>query len=88
MDEGISLDEYLKSQQFQRLVITGLATQGCVLANCLGAFASGYLAVLVQDGHSNYHRQAASISTEWNQKLADEHIVVLPAEAISFESAS
>lgn len=83
--ESTELDQLLKARQVGRLVITGLVTHGCVQATCLGALRLGYQVVLAMDGHSNYHRKAANLIGEWNQKLALERIEVIPTTAIQFE---
>jgi len=82
--EATELDELLKARQVNRLVVSGLVTHGCVQATCLGALQLGYQVVLVMDGHSNYHRKAATIIEEWNRRLAVEQVEVVPAAAIEF----
>ena len=69
--EKTELGELLAERQVRRLVITGMVTHGCVKATCLGALKRGYQAVLVADAHSNFHKKAAALIQEWNQKLAE-----------------
>ena len=82
--EDTNLDEALRSRNITILVVTGLVTHGCVRATCLGARQLGYKVVLVEDGHSNYNKQAARIIDEWNQKLSAENIELRSAAEIEF----
>jgi len=69
--QGTGLGKELEARAIRRLVVTGLVTHGCVKATCLDAKKLGYQVVLVKDGHSNFHKQAADVIAEWNQKLSD-----------------
>ena len=55
----------------ESLVVCGLTTHGCVNATCLGALSLGYRVILVSDTHSSYHKAAARLIDEWNQKLSE-----------------
>jgi nicotinamidase-related amidase len=66
------------------VVVTGLVTHGCVQAGCLDAHRLGYRVILPRDGHSNFNRQAAKLVDEWNAKLAEQGIAVIPADEVSF----
>jgi nicotinamidase-related amidase len=80
-----TLKQELEARNIDTLVITGLVSNGCVRATCMGAIQLCYRAVLVKDGHSTYQKKAASIIDEWNQKLADEGLAVLPT-AVALDS--
>jgi nicotinamidase-related amidase len=67
-----------------RVVVTGLVTHGCVRVTSLGAKEAGYEVTLVGDAHSSYHKQAAEVIAEWNQKLAAQGVEVRTTEEISF----
>lgn len=82
--EETKLDEILKSKGIESLVITGLVTHGCVKNGCLGAKALGYKVTLVQDAHSNFSDKGAQLIVEWNQKLANEGVVLKSASDITF----
>jgi len=75
--QGTSLESELEQRGIQTVVVTGLVSHGCVKATCVDAKKRGYEVVLVEDGHSNYHRQAGKLIREWNEKLRDEGIVKL-----------
>ncbi len=68
--QGTSLGKELEARAISRLIVTGLVTHGCVKATCLDALKLGYGVTLVKDGHSNFHKQAADVIAEWNQKLS------------------
>ena len=68
------------------MVVTGLVTQGCVRATCLGAKKLGYKVILVSDGHSTYHKQAAHLIAEWNQKLSAGTVELQEAREIEFDT--
>ena len=80
--EETKLKEILDSEGIQEVVITGLVTQGCVRATCLGARDLGYHVILVEDGHSNYSKGADKIIAEWNQKLSKETADLIATDAM------
>lgn len=82
--EQTSLHEELSSRNIDTVIITGLVTQGCVRATCLGAKKLGYEVVLVSDGHSTYHKHAAQVIAEWNQKLSAGTVELQATRAIDF----
>lgn len=82
--EDTNLDEVLRSMNRNHLVISGLVTHGCVRATCRGAQELDYQVILVEDGHSNYSKQAPHLIEEWNQKLSAENIELLPAQEVEF----
>jgi nicotinamidase-related amidase len=69
--QGTDLGKELAARAISRLVVTGLVTHGCVKATCLDAVKLGYGVILVKDGHSNFHKKAADVIAEWNQKLSE-----------------
>jgi len=81
--EETELNEILKARGIQTMVVTGLVTQGCVRATCIGAHDLGYRVILVEDGHSNYNKDAKKIIEEWNQKLSEGQVTLTTAEEIS-----
>jgi nicotinamidase-related amidase len=69
--QGTGLGQELEARAISRLIVTGLVTHGCVKATCLDAVKLGYGVTLVKDGHSNFHKKAAGVIAEWNQKLSE-----------------
>jgi nicotinamidase-related amidase len=78
------LAEELEARRIKRLVVMGLVTHGCVRATCVDASKQGYQVTLVSDGHSNFHKQAARIIAEWNQKLSDAIVQLMPTREVDF----
>jgi nicotinamidase-related amidase len=72
----------LENMGVKKLIITGLLTHGCVKGACLDAKKLGYEVVLVEDGHSNYDRNAKEIVDRWNQYLANQGVTVLPTAKV------
>jgi nicotinamidase-related amidase len=67
--EKTNLQAELQARGVNRVLITGLVTQGCVRATCLGALRLGYQVILVSDAHSTYSKDAAKVIEKWNQEL-------------------
>lgn len=80
--EGTHLANTLERGKITRLIVTGLVTHGCVRATTLDALKRGYEVVLIEDGHSNFHKQAARLIREWNAKLAAAGAKVRLARAV------
>jgi nicotinamidase-related amidase len=83
--EKTGLHAQLQARGVDRVVIGGLVTHGCVRASCEGAQALGYQVTLVSDGHSSFHRQAARLIGEWNQRLSGGGVDVRPECKIDFK---
>ena len=49
--EGTDLGEELDSRGIRNIIITGLVTNGCIRATCIGGYELGYRVILVEDGH-------------------------------------
>lgn len=80
------LGEEMNTRGILNLVVTGLVTHGCVRATCEGAFVLGYRTILVEDAHSNYHKQADALIQEWNEKLSQGWVELRRAEDIQFQA--
>jgi nicotinamidase-related amidase len=79
-----ALDDALAALGVTELVITGLVTQGCVRATCIGGLDRDYRVILVRDGHSNCNKGAARQIREWNRKLSDLGVTLKAAAALDF----
>lgn len=82
--EGTHLEELLDSKSVNHLVITGLVTHGCVKTTAVGALELGYQVTLVEDGHSNYSKNAPDLIQKWNQKLSDLGAKIKMTQQIGF----
>lgn len=78
------LEKALEARHIKSLVVTGLVTHGCVRATCIDAHRRGYKVILVKDGHGNFHKHAAELVKEWNQKLSERGIQIKPARETDF----
>jgi nicotinamidase-related amidase len=78
------LGEELEALRIRRLVVMGLVSHGCVQATCGDANHRGYQVTLVSDGHSSFHRQAAKIIEQCNQRLSDGIVQLKPTREIDF----
>lgn len=72
----------LETMEIKNLIITGLVTHGCVKAACIDAKRLGYGVTLVKDGHSNFNNKAEELINEWNIKLSNEGVIVLPTSDV------
>jgi nicotinamidase-related amidase len=82
--QDTTLGEELEARRIKRLVVMGLVTHGCVRATCVDGSQQGYQVTLVSDGHSNFHKQAARVIEEWNQKLSDGIVQLKLTQEIDF----
>jgi len=80
--EGTNLKAELDQRGIECLLVTGLVTNGCVRATCIGACELGYRVVLLEDGHSTYIRNASKVINEWNRKLGDGIVELYPTASI------
>jgi nicotinamidase-related amidase len=79
------LGEELYENGVGTVVITGLVTHGCVRATCLDALRLGYRVVLVEDGHSNFNKNAAKYIKKWNKVLGRNGAELLKTEEVQFQ---
>ena len=79
-----NLKQTLESRGIEDIVITGLVTQGCVKATSIGGKELGYRVILIEDGHSNYSKDAPKIIEKWNLKLGKEQVELFSANEIGF----
>ena len=79
-----NLKQTLESRGIEDIVITGLVTQGCVKATSIGGKELGYRVILIEDGHSNYSKEAPKIIEKWNLKLGKEQVELFSVDEIGF----
>lgn len=82
--KGTQLKKMLEGADIDTLVVTGLVSHGCVQATCLHARQLGFRVILVQDGHSNFHRDAARIIAGCHQTLTAAGVELAEADAVFF----
>ena len=52
------LREYLESKNVDTVTVCGLVSHGCVKSTVKGALDLGYDAVILKNGHTNWHKEA------------------------------
>jgi nicotinamidase-related amidase len=62
----------LKEHKITEVIITGLVSDGCIKASCLGALEAGFSVILISDGHSTFHKNAEKVISDWNFNLGKE----------------
>ncbi|WP_455926301.1 cysteine hydrolase family protein [Pseudomonas putida] len=85
--QGTDLEQWLKAEQVEDLVIVGLKTQYCVDSACRVAAQLGFRPVLVADGHSCMDTEllaAEVIIAHHNQTLNGPIARVVPAADLLF----
>ncbi len=78
------LQSELEVRGIQNLLITGLVTQGCIKATCLGGLERGYRIFLVEDGHSNYNQEAAAVIEKCQNELELAGVEIVSVDRIVF----
>jgi nicotinamidase-related amidase len=78
------LQSELEVRGIQNLLITGLVTQGCIKATCLGGLERGYRVFLVEDGHSNYNQEAAAVIEKCQNELELAGVDIVSSDRVVF----
>ena len=78
------LQSELEVRGIHNLLITGLVTQGCIKATCLGGLELGYRVFLVEDGHSNYNQEAAAVIEKCQNELELAGVEIVSTDRIVF----
>jgi nicotinamidase-related amidase len=82
--QGTPLGEELTEKSVGKIVVTGLVTHGCVRATSLDALRLGYKVVLVEDGHSNFNKNAVKYIKKWNKVLQRNGAELLTTDEVQF----
>lgn len=82
--QGTPLGEELTKKGVGKIVVTGLVTHGCVRATSLDALRLGYKVALVEDGHSNFNKNAVKYIKKWNKVLHRNGAELLTTEEVQF----
>lgn len=78
------LQSELEARNIQNLIITGLVTQGCIRATCLGALDLKYRVFLVKGGHSNYNKDAEDVINKREIELQEAGVYLTSPGRIDF----
>jgi nicotinamidase-related amidase len=64
-----NLDQILKQKRVDTLIVTGMYTNHCVLATCIGAADTGYRVIVAEDAVGSWrpdlHEQALQVMRSW-----------------------
>jgi len=63
------LDDMLKTEGIQGLIVAGLISNGCVRDACLSAKQKGYEALLLSDAHSTFYSNAKKVVETVNREM-------------------
>jgi nicotinamidase-related amidase len=74
--------DHLKKHGITKIFVTGLVSNGCVQAACLDGLKNGLQVVLVEDGHSTFHKGQATMVEQWNKTLSEQGVMVIPTDSI------
>lgn len=67
----------LKEYNVTNVVITGLVSNGCIKAACLGAIKMGFPVILISDAHSTFHKDAERVISDWNLRLKEQGVELI-----------
>ena len=70
--------------QVGELFVTGLVSEGCVMATVTGALERGYKVQLVSDGHSSNSTNPHLKVKKWNQILSERGAVLVRTQDVGF----
>jgi nicotinamidase-related amidase len=78
LDTG--LDDMLKEQGVETVIIAGLISNGCVKEACLSALKKGYSVCLLSGAHSTFYKNAKNIIEETNREMEAAGVCVMTVE--------
>lgn len=60
----------LRSFNVNEIIVSGIASNGCVKNTCLGGKNHGFVIKLLKNGHTNWHKSAVQISEKTMSELS------------------
>jgi len=69
----------LEEYRIEEAIITGLVSNGCINAACLGGLDMGISVTLISDGHSTFCKNAEKVVSKYNLQLEKQGVRVIPA---------
>ena len=82
--EKTDLHKILQSLDINRIVASGMVTNGCVRATCLGGLKLGYQMILASDAHSTFSKGADQVIKYWEKELAKAGVIMKASAEIDF----
>lgn len=77
--QGTDLKKLLDEHHLAHIAVTGLVTQGCVRATCLGGLQRGFRVYLLSGAHSTYTKGATGLIADWEASLAAAGVEIVDA---------
>lgn len=81
LDTG--LDDRLKKEGIDTVIVAGLISNGCVKDACISAQNHGYGVFLLSDAHSTFYKNGKKIIEDVNRELAAAGVCLLTVEQFS-----
>lgn len=80
LDTG--LDDTLKDEGIDTVVVAGLISNGCVKDACLSALKYGYAVCLLSDAHSTFYKNGKKVIEDINHEMETAGVCVIPVERL------
>jgi len=74
----------LKEHKITEVIITGLVSNGCIKAACLGGLELDFSVILISDGHSTFYKNAEKVISDWNLLLEKQGVRVISTADFSY----
>jgi nicotinamidase-related amidase len=72
------LHTILRSNSVEEILVCGLSTQHCVKATCIGGVKNGFRVSILQNGHSNWAKDAENLVTKTEDDLSAMGVTIQP----------
>ncbi len=77
------LDNILKGEGIETVIVAGLISNGCVKDACLSALKNGYAVCLLSDAHSTFYKNGKKIIEDINRDMEAAGVRVVPVEQLT-----
>ena len=82
--EKTDLHKTMQNLGVKRIVASGMVTNGCVRATCLGGLKLGFQVILASDAHSTFSKGADQVIEHWEKELAKAGVIMKTSAEINF----
>lgn len=76
------LDNILKDEEINTVIVAGLISNGCVKDACLSSLKNGYAVCLLSDAHSTFYKNGKKIVEDINREMEAAGVCVVPVEQL------
>ncbi len=80
--QGTDLDNLLKRDHIESVILLGLISNGCVKDACLSALQKQYSVILVKDAHSTFYKNAEKMIDSVNSQMETAGAFIVPADEL------